>query len=82
MKQLAVAGEHEKINAVINMLNVDLTYSPQANHRKVGCVGFFFFFLAQKKFKMYFCSLLRCYKTLLLFYLIFNARCLLKCRVD
>ncbi|KAG1334170.1 protein VAC14 [Cocos nucifera] len=39
VKQLAVAGEHEKINAVINMLNVDFTYSPQANHRKGGLIG-------------------------------------------
>nr|XP_029117300.1 protein VAC14 homolog isoform X2 [Elaeis guineensis] len=39
VKQLAVAGEHEKINAVIHMLNVDFTYSPQANHRKGGLIG-------------------------------------------
>ena len=36
MKQLAVAGEHDKIAAVINLLVNEFTNSPQANHRKVG----------------------------------------------
>ena len=35
VKQLATAGEHEKISAVISLLTNDFTYSPQANHRKV-----------------------------------------------
>lgn len=35
MKQLASAGDHEKITAVINLLTNDFTMSPQANHRKV-----------------------------------------------
>lgn len=35
VKQLATAGEHEKISAVIQLLTNDFTYSPQANHRKV-----------------------------------------------
>jgi hypothetical protein len=35
VKQLATAGEHEKISAVITLLTNDFTYSPQANHRKV-----------------------------------------------
>ena len=35
VKQLATAGEHEKISAVILLLTHDYTYSPQANHRKV-----------------------------------------------
>ncbi|XP_066383759.1 protein VAC14 homolog isoform X4 [Miscanthus floridulus] len=36
VKQLATAGEHEKISAVISLLTNDFTYSPQANHRKQG----------------------------------------------
>lgn len=35
MKQLATAGDHERISAVINLLTAEFTYSPQANHRKV-----------------------------------------------
>lgn len=35
MKQLATAGDHDKITAVINLLTTEFTYSPQANHRKV-----------------------------------------------
>lgn len=35
MKQLAMAGDHDKITAVINLLTNEYTYSPQANHRKV-----------------------------------------------
>lgn len=35
VKQLAAAGDHDKITAVINLLTNDFTYSPQANHRKV-----------------------------------------------
>lgn len=35
MKQLAVAGDHDKITAVINLLTTEFTYSAQANHRKV-----------------------------------------------
>ncbi|RLN42656.1 hypothetical protein C2845_PM01G07860 [Panicum miliaceum] len=39
VKQLATAGEHEKISAVITLLVNDFTYSPQANHRKGGLIG-------------------------------------------
>ncbi|KAK2975903.1 hypothetical protein RJ640_027537 [Escallonia rubra] len=39
VKQLAVAGEHDKITAVINLLTNEFTYSPQANHRKGGLIG-------------------------------------------
>lgn len=39
VKQLALAGDHEKINAVIDLLVKDFTYSPQANHRKGGLIG-------------------------------------------
>ncbi|PKA55629.1 Protein VAC14 like [Apostasia shenzhenica] len=39
VKQLAQAGEHEKITAVVNLLVTDFTYSPQANHRKGGLIG-------------------------------------------
>ncbi|KAL6645120.1 hypothetical protein ACP70R_016728 [Stipagrostis hirtigluma subsp. patula] len=39
VKQLATAGEHEKISAVISLLTNDYTYSPQANHRKGGLIG-------------------------------------------
>ncbi|KAK3222217.1 hypothetical protein Dsin_009242 [Dipteronia sinensis] len=39
VKQLALAGDHEKISAVINLLTTDFTYSPQANHRKGGLIG-------------------------------------------
>lgn len=37
VKQLAMAGDHDKITAVINLLTNEYTYSPQANHRKVCC---------------------------------------------
>ncbi|XP_010271349.1 PREDICTED: protein VAC14 homolog [Nelumbo nucifera] len=39
VKQLAAAGDHDRITAVINMLINDFTYSPQANHRKGGLIG-------------------------------------------
>ncbi|KAJ8555081.1 hypothetical protein K7X08_000016 [Anisodus acutangulus] len=39
VKQLAVAGDHEKITAVINLLTHEYTYSPQANHCKGGLIG-------------------------------------------
>ncbi|KAL0540426.1 hypothetical protein IC582_024664 [Cucumis melo] len=39
VKQLASAGDHEKITAVINLLTNDFTMSPQANHRKGGLIG-------------------------------------------
>ncbi|KAM4108945.1 hypothetical protein ACJW30_03G085200 [Castanea mollissima] len=39
VKQLAVAGDHDKITAVINLLTTEFTYSPQANHRKGGLIG-------------------------------------------
>ncbi|GAB4828731.1 PtdIns(3,5)P(2) sythesis regulation factor [Ancistrocladus abbreviatus] len=39
VKQLAVAGDHEKITAVIKLLTEEFTYSPQANHRKGGLIG-------------------------------------------
>ncbi|THU64321.1 hypothetical protein C4D60_Mb01t25220 [Musa balbisiana] len=40
VKQLAVAREHEKISALINLLTTEFAYSPQANHRKGGLIGF------------------------------------------
>ncbi|KAL2904599.1 Protein VAC14-like protein [Bienertia sinuspersici] len=39
VKQLAAAGDHEKITAVINLLVDEFTFSPQANHRKGGLIG-------------------------------------------
>ncbi|KAM7254804.1 hypothetical protein ACFE04_020045 [Oxalis oulophora] len=39
VKQLTIAGEHDKISAVINLLTNEFTYSPQANHRKGGLIG-------------------------------------------
>ncbi|XP_019171323.1 PREDICTED: protein VAC14 homolog isoform X2 [Ipomoea nil] len=39
VKQLAGAGDHDKITAVINLLTEEYTYSPQANHRKGGLIG-------------------------------------------
>ncbi|GMP93246.1 hypothetical protein CsSME_00043163 [Camellia sinensis var. sinensis] len=39
VKQLAAAGEHNKITAVINLLANEFTYSAQVNHRKGGLIG-------------------------------------------
>ncbi|GMP93234.1 hypothetical protein CsSME_00043157 [Camellia sinensis var. sinensis] len=39
VKQLAAAGEHDKITAVINLLANEFTYSAQVNHRKGGLIG-------------------------------------------
>ncbi|GMH20341.1 hypothetical protein Nepgr_022182 [Nepenthes gracilis] len=39
VRQLAAAGDHEKITAVIKLLTEEFTYSPQANHRKGGLIG-------------------------------------------
>ncbi|KAL3830688.1 hypothetical protein ACJIZ3_019490 [Penstemon smallii] len=39
VKQLTVAGDHDKITALINLLANEYTYSPQANHRKGGLIG-------------------------------------------
>ncbi|KAM0936100.1 putative vacuole morphology and inheritance protein [Dioscorea sansibarensis] len=39
VKQLAMAGEHDKITAIINLLTTEFTFSPQANHRKGGLIG-------------------------------------------
>ncbi|KAL6003427.1 hypothetical protein ACLOJK_023650 [Asimina triloba] len=39
VKQLAAAGDHDRITAVINLLTTEFTYSPQANHRKGGLIG-------------------------------------------
>ncbi|KAA8528999.1 hypothetical protein F0562_033513 [Nyssa sinensis] len=39
VKQLAAAGDHDKITAVISLLTNEFTYSPQANHRKGGLIG-------------------------------------------
>ncbi|KAK9107401.1 hypothetical protein Syun_023412 [Stephania yunnanensis] len=38
VKQLAMAGDHDKITAMINLLANEFTSSPQANHRKVHAV--------------------------------------------
>ncbi|KAI7989013.1 Protein SABRE [Camellia lanceoleosa] len=39
VKQLAAAGDHDKIMAVINLLTTEFTNSSQANHRKGGLIG-------------------------------------------
>uniref|UniRef100_A0A5B6YJI3 Vacuolar protein 14 C-terminal Fig4-binding domain-containing protein n=1 Tax=Davidia involucrata TaxID=16924 RepID=A0A5B6YJI3_DAVIN len=39
VKQLAAAGDHDKITAVINLLANEFTYSQQTNHRKGGLIG-------------------------------------------
>lgn len=39
VKHLAIAGEHERISAVINLLTSEFTYSPQTNQRKGGLIG-------------------------------------------
>ncbi|XP_076924630.1 protein VAC14 homolog [Bidens hawaiensis] len=39
VKQLTVAGDHDKISAVIKLLANEFTYSSQANHRKGGLIG-------------------------------------------
>ncbi|KAK9099801.1 hypothetical protein Scep_023231 [Stephania cephalantha] len=39
VKQLAMAGDHDKITAMINLLTNEFTSSPQANHRKGGLIG-------------------------------------------
>ncbi|KAK9132491.1 hypothetical protein Scep_012019 [Stephania cephalantha] len=40
VKQLAIAGDHDKITAMINMLTNEFTSSPQANHRKLEQLRF------------------------------------------
>ncbi|KAH1260670.1 Protein VAC14 [Glycine max] len=39
VKQLAGAGDHDRITAVITLLTTEFTYSPQANHRKGGLIS-------------------------------------------
>ncbi|XP_014520967.1 protein VAC14 homolog isoform X1 [Vigna radiata var. radiata] len=39
VKQLASAGDHDRIVAVISLLTTEFTYSPQANHRKGGLIS-------------------------------------------
>ncbi|XAR63679.1 hypothetical protein NMG60_11023704 [Bertholletia excelsa] len=39
VKQLAAAGDHDKITALINFLVTNFTHSPQANLRKGGLIG-------------------------------------------
>ncbi|XP_020591676.1 protein VAC14 homolog [Phalaenopsis equestris] len=39
VKQFAQAGEHEKIAAVINLLAIEFTCSPQPNHKKGGLLA-------------------------------------------
>ncbi|VFQ69810.1 unnamed protein product [Cuscuta campestris] len=39
VKQLAAAGDHDKITSVINLLAHEYAYSPQANNRKGGLIG-------------------------------------------
>ncbi|CAA7394916.1 unnamed protein product [Spirodela intermedia] len=39
VKQLAFAGEHDKITSVIKHLSTEFTYSPHSNHRKGGLIG-------------------------------------------
>jgi len=43
VKQLAGAGDHDRITAVITLLTTEFTYSPQANHRKVVLIMLFIF---------------------------------------
>ena len=55
-----MAGDHEKITAVINLLTTEFTHSPQANHRKVeerfnylsNMVGFSPFSLSRDEFRI------------------------------
>nr|GMD26592.1 protein VAC14 homolog [Ipomoea batatas] len=39
VKQLVAAGDHDRINSVINLLIHEYAQSPQANHRKGGLIG-------------------------------------------
>ncbi|XP_059446598.1 protein VAC14 homolog [Corylus avellana] len=39
VKQLAAAGDHDKITSVINLLIMEFTLSAQANYRKGGLIG-------------------------------------------
>ncbi|KAM7484705.1 hypothetical protein LguiA_000714 [Lonicera macranthoides] len=39
VKQLALAGDHDKITALIKLLTNEFTYSPQANHRMGGLIA-------------------------------------------
>ncbi|KAJ7541111.1 hypothetical protein O6H91_10G046700 [Diphasiastrum complanatum] len=39
LKALTIAGDHDKISAVISILTNDYALSPQANHRKGGLIG-------------------------------------------
>ncbi|KAJ0468403.1 putative vacuole morphology and inheritance protein [Helianthus annuus] len=39
VKQLTVAGDHDKIIVVIKLLVHEFAYSSQANHRKGGLIG-------------------------------------------
>lgn len=39
VKHLSNTQDHDKITAVINLLTMEFTYSPQANHRKGGLIG-------------------------------------------
>lgn len=43
MKNLASAGDHEKLSKVIDILVKEFAKSPQPNHRKVFCFFCFFF---------------------------------------
>lgn len=39
VRHLLEAGDHDRIKAVINLLAIEFTYSPQADHRKGGLIG-------------------------------------------
>ncbi|KAL2509330.1 Protein VAC14-like protein [Forsythia ovata] len=39
VKHLALAGDHDKITSVINLLATEFTHSPLANNRKGGLIG-------------------------------------------
>ncbi|KAL7586671.1 hypothetical protein Lser_V15G37282 [Lactuca serriola] len=39
VKQLTVAGDHDRINALINLLTHEFTFSNQTSHRKGGLIG-------------------------------------------
>ncbi|KAL2545946.1 Protein VAC14-like protein [Forsythia ovata] len=39
VKHLALAGDHDKVTSVINLLATEFTHSPLVNHRKGGLIG-------------------------------------------
>ncbi|KMZ69626.1 VAC14-like protein [Zostera marina] len=39
VKSLCIAGDHEKVTALVKLLTREFTQSPQSNHRKGGLIG-------------------------------------------